>query len=112
MPNLTVNTTDAAIDITTVNLQLTVPAPPSMTIQMDVGQGPSGVIGSDYTVRFEQVSPTVLYRAEAVSGSAEGSNVWRLQKITFSGSSVTVTWADGVSSFTKNWTNRASYTYS
>lgn len=91
--NLTINDTN-------INLELT------------NGQGPSGVIGSNYAVRIDQVSSSVIYRAEALAGSAEGSAVWRIQKITISGDDVTIQWADGVSTFTKIWTNRLSYTYS
>lgn len=83
-----------------------------INLQLDVGQGPSGVIGSNYTVRIDQVSSTVIYRGEAAAASAESAAVWRIQKFTISGDDVTVLWADGVSTFTKIWNNRLTYTYS
>ena len=132
MPNLTVNTQNILLDLTVnnsgftltegdvltltmnppSNITLEIPAIPAIELALDVAQGPSGVIGSDYTVRFEQISSTQFYRAEAESGSAESSNVWRVHKITVTGSTVDIKWAGGSSAFDKNWTNRSSYTYS
>lgn len=103
-------------------INLTVPASPTITLEvpttpnigltLDVGQGPSGVIGSDYAIRVDEVSSTLIYRAEAIAGSANSAAVWRIQRITISGSVITIQWADGVSTFTKVWNDRATYTYS
>jgi hypothetical protein len=94
----------------TINLE--VPTTPSIELTLDVGQGPSGVIGSAYAIRVDEVSSTLIYRAEALAGSANSAAVWRIQKITISGSVITIQWADGVSTFTKVWNDRATYTYS
>lgn len=83
-----------------------------INLQLENGQGPSGVVGSNYAIRIDQISSSVIYRAEAIAGSLNSAAVWRIQKITISGDDITVQWADGVSTFTKIWDNRLSYTYS
>lgn len=67
---------------------------------------------TSYTKRFEEASAGVYYLGEAVLGSAEGSAVWRLQKITEVGSLLTIIWADGNSNFDNVWNDRATLTYS
>lgn len=96
----------------TPSIVLEVPTTPNIGLTLDVGQGPSGVIGSDYAIRVDEVSSSLIYRAEAVAGSANSAAVWRIQKISISGSVITVQWADGVSTFTKVWNDRLTYTYS
>lgn len=60
----------------------------------------------------------VVYKGLARPGAVEGSLVWQIQKMAYSGSTVTsVTWPQnpsGVASseFQFSWTARASYTYS
>ena len=56
---------------------------------------------------------TVIYKGEAVPGTPEGSSLWRLRRLTIaSDNDVTEEWADGVSDYTKSWTDRYTYTYS
>jgi hypothetical protein len=93
-------------------IELVVETNPAVSLQLDVGQGPSGVIGTDFTTRIDDIDSLVLYRGEAVAGSSESSLVWRIQKITISGSSVSVLWSGGTNQFNKSWTDRLSYTYS
>lgn len=58
------------------------------------------------------VDGSPIYIGEALPGTSKASAGWRIKKITYSGSAVTdVQWADSVSTFTKVWNNRASYTY-
>ncbi len=93
-------------------ITLNVQAPPVLTLQLDVGQGPSGVIGSAYASIVDEVSSSIIYRAEAVAGTLQSAALWRIQKITISGSVTTVTWASGTANFDKIWNDRLSYTYS
>jgi hypothetical protein len=62
---------------------------------------------SDYT---SSLDPNInyLYLGEAVSGSAEASNVWTISQLSISSSGATVT----RSTSSAAWTNRYSYTYS
>lgn len=61
-----------------------------------------------YALRYDE-GATYTYIAEAVPGSATGSAVWRIKRLTNADN--TIGWADGVSTFTKIYDNRASFTY-
>lgn len=53
------------------------------------------------------------YVGEALPGADEGSAIWRIKRAEFlDGDDVEIKWADGVSSFSKVWADRHSYTYS
>jgi len=103
---------------------LTVPQPvvslvPRVADVVTVGiQGPPGAAGipedeMTYAKRVDFVGSTLLYRAEAAVGSAEGDAVWRVRRITFAGDGdVTEEWADGDALFNQTWDGRAGYTYS
>lgn len=66
-----------------------------------------------YTVKLEYSGNNPIYVGKAVPGSAVGSAVWQIQKLTYSGSNVTdVQWANGSNGYTAVWDDRASYTYS
>ena len=54
-----------------------------------------------------------IYVGEAMPSSGTGSAVWRIKKLTYSGTLVTdVKWAGGTNQFTKIWDSRTGYTYS
>ena len=58
----------------------------------------------------------IEYIGEARPGAAKANAVWRIQKLTYSGSNITGSyWASGTDSFDKIWddgvTTYASYTY-
>lgn len=113
MPDLVVNPPSTlTLDIVNEGVTIEVPSLGAMTLTLDVAQGPSGSNVSTYAVRVDQTDANTVYRGEAVAGSAEGSNSWRIQKVVVSGDDVTITWADGNSNFDNSWTNRLSYTYS
>jgi hypothetical protein len=62
--------------------------------------------------RVDFASDTIIYRGEAAVGSSEGDPVWRIKKIILGADDdVTELWADGVSDFTKVWSNRLSLSY-
>lgn len=80
-------------------------------------EGPAGPAGDEevmYSARVDFINDNLLYRGEAVPGSAEGSAVWRIRKITISAvdDDVVQLWADGTDAFTKVWNNRLGYSYS
>lgn len=66
-----------------------------------------------YSKRVDFVTDDLLYRAEAVVGATEASAVWRIRRIVFGvDGDVTETWASSTADFDKQWTLRATYTYS
>lgn len=67
---------------------------------------------NDQTTRVDEVSKTVSYVGYAQIGSSETSPVWKIKKITIVGSITSILYADGVSTYSKKWTDRATYTYS
>lgn len=63
-------------------------------------------------MRIEWADSATCYAGWAVAGAAESAGSWRIKKIVVSGEDVTVTWADGNSSFDNAWDDRASLSYS
>ena len=51
------------------------------------------------------------YFGWAKPGSAEGSLVWKIMRITYTGNDFVLDWADGNQLYDNSWTNRASLTY-
>lgn len=64
-----------------------------------------------YDTLVDDAGAGVTYVGEAAAGSAPGATVWRIQKIDESANPVEVRFADGVATFTKEWDERASYSY-
>jgi hypothetical protein len=63
--------------------------------------------------RYDQVDALNAYLGDAPVGTASSSAAWRIQKLAFTtGGSVTITWANGASTFANVWDNRASLSYS
>jgi hypothetical protein len=114
---ITVTVTDDTPSTLTVNfgdpLELTLNPTPNLTIELEAGQGPSGVYGSsEFTIRIDQVDANTIYRGEAQPGSSESMTVWRIQRITISGGSTTVLWAGGNKNFVNRWSDRLTLSYS
>jgi hypothetical protein len=64
-------------------------------------------------LRFDGESSTYNYVGDAPEGSSESAAVWRIYRITNSGTaSLAKEWADGNSNFDNVWANRASLSYS
>lgn len=59
----------------------------------------------------DEASSSVLYVGEASIGANQASAVWRIKKVTTSGTQLVTTWADGNADFDNIWSNRASLTY-
>lgn len=69
--------------------------------------------GAELTVIMESSGGNLIYIGKAPAGSAVGSAVWQIQKLTWSGSDLTNRqFAEGNTTFDNIWTSRAGYTYS
>lgn len=85
------------------------------------GTGPAGPQGQPaeedvpYARRLDFIpggANEVFYRGEAAPGADVNDPVWRIRRITITSEEDTEEiWADGVSTFTKIWANRLSYSY-
>lgn len=68
---------------------------------------------SDLTlIKKVDESGSDTFVGEAAPGSADSSAVWRISRITATGSDLVILWADGNSNFDNVWNNRASLSYS
>ena len=79
--------------------------------------GPQGLPSEDeltYAKRIDfTINETVIYRGEAIAGSLDSANVWRIRRITIaSDNDVTEQWADGADTFTQIWDDRLTLSYS
>ena len=72
----------------------------------------TGAGGTAYAIIYQQVNSTLAYLGYAVPGSLTSSPVWAIEKLVFAGGGATITWANGSSSATNIWDNRASLSYS
>lgn len=85
-------------------------------LQGPVGpQGPQGISEEDkvYSKRTDFADSTTIYKAEAAPGTPESSALWRIRKLIIaSDDDVTELWAGGTANFDKQWSLRATYTYS
>lgn len=66
--------------------------------------------GGAYETRIDEVSATVSYIGKAVPGSATSAASWQITKLDET-TGLVLSYADDVTTFTKIWDNRASYTY-
>lgn len=69
------------------------------------GSGPLAVI-------VDEPSAGVTYVGKAAIASATSAASWQIIKMVESGTTTTITWADGNSSFDNIWNNRAALSYS
>lgn len=81
---------------------------------MQISRQPNPFTDDDavLTQKIDVASGTVTYIAQAAPGTLVTTASWRIKKITVTGSITDIQWADGVSTFTKVYDDRASYTYS
>ncbi len=77
---------------------------------MTINEGGSGILQS-FSTRVDEASSTVTYVGQAAAGSAESSAVWRIAKVTFSGTVTSVLYADSDISFNNIWDDRLSLSY-
>lgn len=67
---------------------------------------------TEYAVRVDEASATVTYIGNADVGASESGSVWQIQRLTISGVSTTLEYADGDENFNNVWSNRAALSYS
>lgn len=65
-----------------------------------------------YATRLDQVSSTVLYIGEAESGTLGSVAKWRVKRLTESGTTTVIEWADGNTKNDNIWDNRTGLSYS
>lgn len=75
--------------------------------------GPAGPSGEEEMLDTEvdQSVAGVVYVGQAAPGTSTSQALWRIKRITESGSSTSIDWAGGTSDFVHIWTNRLSLTY-
>ena len=67
---------------------------------------------SDEALRMDTQS-TITYVGTALPGSATSSAVWKIKLLTYSaGNLVSITWANGSSTYSNIWDNHTSYMFS
>lgn len=66
--------------------------------------------GGSYETRIDEVSATVSYIGKATPGVATSAASWQVTKLDTT-TGLILSYADDVTTFTKIWDNRASYTY-
>jgi hypothetical protein len=59
----------------------------------------------------DEASTTVTYFGEAIPGTSLSSALWRIKRLTVSGTVTITEWADGNGNFDNVWNDRASLTY-
>jgi len=84
--------------------------------QQTGGSGGTTIIYSDeempFAKRVDFISDNELYKGEAVVGTADATNVWRIRKVVIGvDNDVTETWASGTATYDKRWSDRLTYTY-
>jgi len=78
-------------------------------------QGPPGIPEEEmvYARKVNFVGSSVLYRGEAVPGSATNASVWRVRRITIAvDGDIDEQWANGNATFANVWDNHLVLSYS
>lgn len=65
-----------------------------------------------YSTRVDEPSSTVTYVGESHTGTAAAAAGWRIKRMTISGTTTNIEWADGDDNFDNIWDDRASLSYS
>lgn len=61
---------------------------------------------------LDEASTTVTYVGEAATGTAANAALWRIKRLTQSGTVLMIEWADGNGNFDNIWDSRATLSYS
>lgn len=72
---------------------------------------PLAITEAELSQRVDDLD-TTMYVGKATTGTSDSSSLWKIKKITFSGSEIITKWANGNSNYTNSWDARASYSYS
>ena len=103
--SLTIITSDNTVDINTNISAIAVNAADILNIQTEV----EGL----FAFKVDFITDNLLYRGEAIPGTATSAATWRIREITISAvdGDISTTWADGDSDFDNIWDDRLSLTY-
>jgi hypothetical protein len=74
--------------------------------------GGGGVSCVEELELIDTVSSNLIYIGQAAIGSLGSTAVWRIERVTITGSIIKKEYANGVSTYTNIWDNRASLSYS
>lgn len=76
--------------------------------------GESVIVFGEYTIRIQwDVNDNPIYVGWAMPGTLTSVTEWRIMRITWvAGNPTEVEWAEGQSSFSYEWDERAAYAYS
>jgi hypothetical protein len=79
-------------------------------------QGPQGPAGNSteeemLDTEIDQTNPLVVYVGQAEPGTAKSAALWRIKRITESGTETSIDWAGGTSDFVHIWNNRTLLSY-
>ena len=66
----------------------------------------------DQAKMIDEASSSVTYFGFAAIGAGESSSVWKIKRMTLSGTITKVEYADGNNNYDNNWSNRTSLSYS
>lgn len=91
----------------------TLSAPEMIVIEVGV-PGPPGPLAGEsmpYAKRTDSIGENLIYKGEAVPGSAEAAAVWRISRLSIIDDDITEKWANGNAEFINGWTERASLDY-
>ena len=72
---------------------------------------PINTATASYALELDEASATVTYVGEAAAGSSTAAAVWRIKRITLTGSDLSIKWADGDTNFNNVWDDRAILSY-
>lgn len=89
--------------------------PVTTTTRDSTGKNALDVKDIDYTEVFENnATGQPVMCGKAAPGTAEATAAWQIKKFAYdaNGAITSITWADGVDTFTKQWSARATYTFS
>lgn len=88
----------------------------SLPSASDIASAMSGLAIStqDFAIRIDDAGSGIVYIGKAVVGASQASSVWKILRVTESGSPLdtSIEYADGNSNYDNVWDNRASLSYS
>lgn len=64
------------------------------------------------STRIDEASSTVTYIGEAPTGASPSSPIWRISRVTSSGTQTIIQFANGNTNWNSIWDDRASLSYS
>lgn len=94
-----------------VNVAATPPAPITVSRVITGVPGASGGDVVPYAIEVDDVGGGVSYVGRADPGSATSAAVWQIQRLTLTGSDVSVEWASGNAEFSHVWDDRLGLSY-